>query len=63
MLELLYATGLRVSELCRVAIGDLNLDLGVLRTTGKGTSSASFRPASRRFWPSRITSKTAGRRS
>jgi integrase/recombinase XerD len=36
MLELLYATGLRVTELCRVAISDLNLELGVLRTTGKG---------------------------
>jgi integrase/recombinase XerD len=36
MLELLYATGLRVSELCRVGISDLNLELGVLRTTGKG---------------------------
>ena len=36
MLELLYATGLRVSELCKVAIGDLNLELGILRTLGKG---------------------------
>ena len=36
MLELLYATGLRVSELCRLGVGDVNLDLGVLRTTGKG---------------------------
>ena len=36
MLELLYATGLRVSELCRVGLGDLNLEMGVLRTTGKG---------------------------
>jgi integrase/recombinase XerD len=36
MLELLYACGLRVSELCRVGISDLNLELGVLRTTGKG---------------------------
>jgi integrase/recombinase XerD len=36
MLELLYATGLRVSELCRVGLGDCNLDLGVVRTTGKG---------------------------
>jgi len=36
MLQLLYATGLRVSELCRVGTGDLNLEVGVLRTTGKG---------------------------
>jgi integrase/recombinase XerD len=36
MLELLFATGLRVSELCRLATGDLNAELGVLRTTGKG---------------------------
>jgi integrase/recombinase XerD len=36
MIELLYATGLRVSELCRLGLHDLNADLGVLRTTGKG---------------------------
>jgi integrase/recombinase XerD len=36
MIELLYATGLRVSELCTLAVADLNLDLGVLRATGKG---------------------------
>jgi integrase/recombinase XerD len=36
MLELLYATGLRVSELVRVRTGDLNTELGVLRTVGKG---------------------------
>ncbi len=36
MIELLYATGLRVSELCRLGIQDLNLQLGVLRTMGKG---------------------------
>jgi integrase/recombinase XerD len=36
MLELLYATGLRVSELCRVGISELNLEMGILRTTGKG---------------------------
>lgn len=36
MLELLFATGARVSELCRIASGDLDANLGVLRVTGKG---------------------------
>jgi integrase/recombinase XerD len=36
MLELLYATGLRVSELCRLGKSDVDLSLGYLRTTGKG---------------------------
>ncbi len=36
MLELLYATGLRVSELCQLRLSDLNAELGVVRVTGKG---------------------------
>jgi integrase/recombinase XerD len=36
MMELLYATGLRVSELCHLAAAGLNADMGVLRTMGKG---------------------------
>jgi integrase/recombinase XerD len=36
MLELLFATGLRVSELCRVGLGDLDGQFGILRTLGKG---------------------------
>jgi integrase/recombinase XerD len=37
MLELLYATGLRVSELIKVRIDDLVIDAGFLRTIGKGS--------------------------
>ena len=37
MLELLYATGLRVSELIHVRIDDLVMDAGFLRTVGKGS--------------------------
>jgi integrase/recombinase XerD len=36
MLELVYASGLRVSELCQLQMTDLNPELGVLRVTGKG---------------------------
>ena len=37
MLETLYATGLRVSELVGLKLSALNLDDGVLRVTGKGS--------------------------
>jgi integrase/recombinase XerD len=36
MFDLLFATGLRVSELCRVSLSDLDAQLGVVRATGKG---------------------------
>jgi len=36
MLELLYSTGLRVSELISVSAGDLQMDMGYLRCIGKG---------------------------
>ncbi|HYP05897.1 MAG TPA: site-specific tyrosine recombinase XerD [Bryobacteraceae bacterium] len=36
MLQLLYATGLRVSELCAVETAGVNLELGIIRVIGKG---------------------------
>jgi integrase/recombinase XerD len=37
MLEVLYATGLRASELCGLRLGDIRLDAGYLRCVGKGS--------------------------
>ncbi len=37
MLELLYAAGLRVSELVRLSVNDVNLEVGYVRTRGKGS--------------------------
>jgi integrase/recombinase XerD len=37
MLELLYATGLRVSELVSLELGQVNVEVGYLRVTGKGS--------------------------
>lgn len=36
LLELLYASGLRASEVCSLTINDVQQTLGVLRVTGKG---------------------------
>jgi integrase/recombinase XerD len=39
MIEVLYASGLRVSELCGLKLSDSNLSLGYLRVTGKGSKT------------------------
>jgi integrase/recombinase XerD len=36
MLQLLYASGLRVTELCELQLSDLNEEVGVVRVLGKG---------------------------
>ena len=36
MLEMLYAAGLRVSELCNLSVADLDLQRGLVRIFGKG---------------------------
>ncbi|MFP5263650.1 MAG: site-specific tyrosine recombinase XerD [Blastocatellia bacterium] len=42
MIEILYATGLRVSELVALKLSDINLDLGFLITMGKGSKQRSI---------------------
>ena len=39
MLELLYASGLRISELCSARLENLDLDEGMIRVTGKGNKT------------------------
>jgi integrase/recombinase XerD len=36
MIETMYSTGIRVSELCGIRVGDLQMDPGCLRCIGKG---------------------------
>jgi integrase/recombinase XerD len=37
MIELMYAAGLRVSELCGLVLGDVRVDPGLVRVLGKGS--------------------------
>ncbi|MFN2502580.1 MAG: site-specific tyrosine recombinase XerD [Pyrinomonadaceae bacterium] len=39
ILELMYASGLRVSEVVNLKIGNIDIDLGIVTTTGKGSQT------------------------
>lgn len=43
LLELLYATGIRVSECCEIKLQDIDLSLGTVLIHGKGKRIATFR--------------------
>ena len=45
LLELLYATGMRVSECCTLTVGDLDLFMDTVLVHGKARSSAISRSA------------------
>jgi integrase/recombinase XerD len=59
MLDLAYATGLRVSELVRVRLGDVDFDAGYLRTVGRGGRSGSCLSATERSGSFASTSRCA----
>jgi integrase/recombinase XerD len=61
MLELMYASGLRVSELVSLRLSELSLNDGVLRVTGKG-SKARMVPfgAEARSWIERYLGEARG---
>ncbi len=60
ILEVLYATGIRVSELCGLDIGDLDRDRRVLRVIGKGNKERSV-PAGAPAWQALDSWLTIGR--
>ncbi len=62
MLELLYGAGIRVSELCGLDVGDLDLDRGTARVLGKGSKErvVPFGAPARRAVDAYLTRGRAG---
>ena len=51
MLEVMYATGIRVTELIELNVSDVNLELGVIKCVGaKKTRMIPLYPAAMRAW-------------
>src|SRR5262249_41891136 len=61
ILELLYGTGLRISELVGLSLSDLVLDEGMLRAFGKG-SKERLGPVGRRARPALVAGLGPARR-
>ena len=60
MLQLLYATGLRVSELCGLEMTAVERRMGVLKVIGKGNKQRVVRSESLPEPPSTFISRPAG---
>ena len=61
MLEVMYATGIRVTELINLDISDVNLDLGIIKcSTGRKTRAIPLYPAALRALSAYIDNIRAG---
>ncbi len=62
ILELLFSTGLRTSELCRLSVGDVDLSSDQFSVRGKGgvTRTVLLSPAAKRAMSAYLTGRTDG---
>jgi integrase/recombinase XerD len=60
LLELMYATGMRASEVIQLEVGAVDLEVGTVRCVGRAIKSASCRCMSALEKRFRLTSRAAG---